>query len=253
MKSDFYFPGFPFPGGKKKQALDICALAPPSGNIFADVFSGVGNVFWTASSLLRYRNWWVNDFRTSEFFRAIARIGNTVTVPDRKGRSFYDFYKHECGRLYGNGSMSDEARVLDPYLSWNGGGYFAVGARTAGGGPGAPAYTRTLREAHRIMHAVNPRVTNWDYERVFECLGPSDFGFIDPPYLGATVGSYSASDLDHKRLIIWLKYAKFRWLLCEYTHPVYIKTFGQPCWMRSVYRYAYPSGERRTEFMWKNY
>jgi site-specific DNA-adenine methylase len=27
-----------------------------------------------------------------------------------------------------------------------------------------------------------PLVTNWDYERVFQNLGPADFAFIDPPY-----------------------------------------------------------------------
>jgi site-specific DNA-adenine methylase len=253
MKNRFYYPTFPYPGGKAKQALDICSCAPNSGNVFADVFCGLGNVFWPAPSLLNYQHWWLNDIRTSEFFHAIARIGNTVTVPDRAATaSFYCFYKSECRRLYGN-SYSDEAEVLNPYLSRNGGGYFVVGARTSGGGPGATGYARSLREAHRIMSLVNPRVTDWDYEPVFECLGPTDFAFIDPPYLGASVGSYSTSDLDHKRLIIWLKNAKFRWLLCEYRHPAYVRMFGEPFWTRNVHRFAHQNGGRRTECMWKNY
>jgi len=176
-----------------------------------------------------------------------------VTVPCRRATSsFYYLYKSECRRLYGN-NCSDEAKVLAPYLSRNGGGYFAVGARTSGGGPGAIGYARSLCGAHRIMHAVNPRVTNWDYERVLECLEPSDFAVIDAPYIGASVGSYSASDLDHKRLIIWLKHAKFRWLLCEYPHSVCIKTFGKPFWTQNVHRFAHQNGGRRTECMWKNY
>jgi site-specific DNA-adenine methylase len=253
MKNRFHSPTFPYPGGKSKQVLDICSSAPPTGGIFADVFCGLGNVFWGAASLLQYQDWWLNDIRTSGFFHAIARVGNAVTVPERGATSsFYEFYKRECRRLYGI-TYSHEARVLEPYLSRNGGGYFAVGSRTSGGGPGATGYARSLRGAHRIMHAVHPRVTDWDYERVFERLGPNDFAFVDPPYIGASVGSYNASDLDHKRLIVWLKYAKFKWILCEYRHPAYLRTFGEPFWTKNVHRFAHQDGGRRTECMWKNF
>ena len=79
------------------------------------------------------------------------------------------------------------------------------------------------------------------------------FAAIDAPYIGASLDSYSASDLDHKRLIIWLKYAKFRWLLCEYRHSIYVKAFGEPFWTQEVHRFAHQNGGRRTECMWKNY
>ena len=145
MKNKFHFPRFPYPGGKTRQALDICSSAPPTGAIFADVFCGLGNIFWAGSSLLNYQSWWLNDVRTSGFFHAIARVGNTVTVPERGATSsFYEFYKRECRRLYGI-TYSHEARVLEPYLSRNGGGYFVVGSRTSGGGPGATGYARSLR------------------------------------------------------------------------------------------------------------
>lgn len=250
----FQFPAFRYLGGKAKQARTICSYAPPTGNIFADVFCGLGNVFWPATSLLKYRHWWVNDIRTSEFFHAIARVGNTVKVPDRSHtKIYYDIYKKA---FYGPSSEKyrDEAIVLSPYLSRNGGGYEKWGARTGGGGGvGAITYARNLREAHAIMHRANPLVTNWDYEQVFERLGPNDFAFIDPPYLGANVASYGASDIDHKRLVISLKYARFRWLLCEYRHPVYIRCFGEPFWTRNVHCYVHQNGGRRTECMWKNY
>ena len=249
----FQFPAFRYLGGKAKQALTICSYAPPTGNIFADVFAGLGNVFWPATSLLKYRHSWVNDIRTSEFFHAIARVGNTVKVPDQSETEvFYHFYKNEYYHPSSD-RCRDEAIVLSAYLSRNGGGYDKWSARTAGGGVGNVTYARNLREAHAIMHRTNPRVTNWDYERVFERLGPSDFAFVDPPYLGANVGSYGASDLDHKRLIIWLKYAKFKWLLCEYAHPVYFKCLGEPFWARNVHCHAHQNGGRRTECMWKNY
>jgi site-specific DNA-adenine methylase len=253
MRNDFHVPGFPLPGGKVRQARTICSFAPSAGHIFADVFCGLGNIFWPAPSLLNYRHWWLNDIRTSGFFAAIARIGNTVIVPNREATSdFYQFYKAQCQRLY-RSTYSDEGKVLEPYLTRNGAGFFAVGARTSGGGPGAEAYAQNLREAYRIMHAVHPRITGWDYERVLECLGPNDFAVIDAPYIGASVGPYSASDLDHKRLIIWLKYAKFPWLLCEYRHPIYVKAFGEPFWTQEVHRFAHQNGGRRTECMWKNY
>jgi hypothetical protein len=155
-------------------------------------------------------------------------------------------------QMYEAHLRSDEAKVLEPYLTINGLGYTS-GARTLGG-PGAIAYTRSLRNSHIVMHAVQPCVTNWDYERVFRYLGPDDFAAIDAPYLGYDVKSYTAGDLDHKKLIMSLKYAKFRWLLCEYPHPVYLKTFGKPFWSRNVHSRMHPRGDsKRTECMWKNY
>lgn len=237
-------PSFAYWGSKTKQAPAICASAPPTGDIFAEVFAGRGNVFWQASSVLDYAHWWLNDTRTGDFFSAIKRVGHKVVVPERDGSSSHHlFYKEQCRRLSGK-NYSDEARVLEPYLTRNGGGYLAVGARTSGGGPGAEGYTRSLRQAHQIMHATNPVITNWDYEQVLECLGPNDFAMVDPPYIGASVGSYGAADLDHKRLIIWLKYAKFRWILCEYPHLVCRRTFGQPFWSKRVHRPCHPDRPR---------
>jgi hypothetical protein len=45
MKTDFYVPAFPFPGGKVRQAQIICSFAPSTGHIFADVICGLGNAF----------------------------------------------------------------------------------------------------------------------------------------------------------------------------------------------------------------
>jgi len=192
MKNNSQSPSFRYPGGKAKQSLTICSYAPQAGGTFADVFCGLGNVFWAATSSLCFQSWWLNDIRTCGFFHAIARVGNTVKVPDRSTtKMFYDYYKNECFAEYGD-SHRDEATVLAPYLTRNGGGYAACGASRIGGGPGAIAYARSLCGAHRIMHRINPRVTDWDYEKVFEHLGPNDFAFIDPPYLGANVGTYSA-------------------------------------------------------------
>jgi site-specific DNA-adenine methylase len=249
LEEKFQFPCFRYLGGKGKQALTICSAAPPAGEIFADVFCGLGNVFWPATSMLRYERWWINDIRTAEFFHAVARVGNTVKVPDRsQAKKLYDFYK---ARRHDEG-YRDDAIVLASYLSRNGGGYDKWGART-GGGVGPLTYARNLHQAYAIMHRTNPLVTNWDYERVFQHLGPADFAFVDPPYLGANVGSYGASDLDHTRLVIALKYARFPWLLCEYKHRIYLRSFGEPFWEREVHCYAHPHAGRRIECMWKNF
>jgi site-specific DNA-adenine methylase len=52
---------------------------------------------------------------------------------------------------------------------------------------------------------------------------------FDPPYLdNCDVRAYTADMLDHREMVELLKAAKFRWLLSEYKHPLYLKAFGKP-------------------------
>jgi len=89
-------------------------------------------------------------------------------------------------------------------------------------------------------------------------LGDDDFAYFDPPYLGATVHGYRGDDIDHRELVEELKNAKYRWMLSEYLHPLYVEAFGQPFWTRDVqlcstnFRYDGGAG-RRVECLWRNY
>jgi hypothetical protein len=244
---------FPYPGGKSKQAPDICSAAPESGGIFADVFCGRGNASWRVSSLLSYQCWWLNDTRTADFFRALKTIGDTVVIPEREvtGCAYYFQKSHsKCVRSL----CRYEATILAPYLCHDGAGYHVSGPRSEGGGPSAAAYKRSVRGGHSILLSENPWITDWNYERVFASLGPDDFALCDPPYLGISTGAYHWTDIDHIRLVHWLKRARFRWILCEYWHPLYATAFGEPFWARRVRRLAQMNrGGHRLECMWKKY
>jgi site-specific DNA-adenine methylase len=243
---------FPYPGGKAKQASNICSAAPASGGIFADVFCGLGNTSWPVPGAANYQCWWLNDTRTADFFHALKIVGDTVAVPEREvAKSAYHFHKShsKCLRL----RCRYEATVLAPYLCHNGAGYHVSGPRSAGGGPSAAAYQRSVRAGHSILLSTNPWITGWDYQQVFASLGPDDFALVDPPYLGVSTGAYHWTDIDHLRLVHCLKRARFHWILCEYWHPLYATAFGEPFWSRRVRRLAHMNAGYRVECMWKNY
>jgi len=70
--------------------------------------------------------------------------------------------------------------------------------------------------------------------------------------------AYGANDLDHRELIDSLKHAPYRWILCEYYHPLYIEAFGEPFWTKSTQlcatNFRHDGGkEKRVECLWRNY
>jgi site-specific DNA-adenine methylase len=234
----------------------ICSLAPWSGNIFAEVFGGRVNVYWFAASLgMAYRKWWINDPRLAGFYRSIIQVGAQVVVPysgrdpDQRKRA-YGFYKRA--------PHSAEAKVLESFLCYSGGTYDSVGVRGHRGGPSGEWAGRTLLEAHRIMLATKPIITDWDYQQVLECLGPSDFAYLDPPYRGVNAGSYSDQDLDHERMVALLKGAKFRWILSEYRNDLYSRELGEPFLTKRMpnrLRHPRQGGAKsyREECLWRNF
>jgi hypothetical protein len=199
--------------------------------------------------LLKYRRWWLNDTRTAPFLEAIRRMGDKVKVPYRTRndacgtKEFYKRYRDED---------SDEAVLLEPFLTYSGSGYHAGGPRGSGAGAGSARYTRVLRECHRVMHDVRPVVTDWDWTKVVARLGPGDFAYIDPPYLNSNTRTYSEDDIDHERLVWILKRAKFRWILSQYLHPVYLLGLGDPFWSKDMGLFVAAGHETRTERIWSN-
>jgi hypothetical protein len=199
--------------------------------------------------LLKYRRWWLNDTRTAPFLEAIRRMGDKVKVPYRTRndacgtKEFYKRYRDED---------SDEAVLLEPFLTYSGSGYHAGGPRGSGAGAGSARYTRVLRECHRVMHDVRPVVTDWDWTKVVARLGPGDFAYIDPPYLNSNTRTYSEDDIDHERLVWILKRAKFRWILSQYLHPVYLLGLGDPSWSKDMGLFVAAGHETRTERIWSN-
>jgi site-specific DNA-adenine methylase len=239
----------PFPGGKARLARTICSFAPRSGVTYCEPFAGRGNVFWTAAGLLKYRRWWLNDMRTAPFFEAIRRVGDKIDVPYRTRNDAHG--TKELYRRYRDDD-SDEAILLEPFLTYSGSGYHGGGPRGSGAGAGSERYTKALRDCHRIMHAVRPVVTDWDWTKAVARLGPDDFAYIDPPYLTSRTRTYSEDDIDHKRLASVLKKAKFRWILSHYLHPVYLSTLGDPFFSQEMNLFVAKGHDIRTECLWSN-
>lgn len=101
-----------------------------------------------------------------------------------------------------------------------------------------------------------------DYKDALAELSSDDFAYIDPPYLGAKVKSYTDKTLDHRELVEILLDAPFRWILSEYDkYPVYrplTEKFGEPKRIevqKVMDNSNHTQGKRKkvVECLWKNY
>jgi hypothetical protein len=190
----------------------------------------------------------LNDVATISFFDAIRRAGHTLRVPPRS-KETYD--SHKAAFLSGD----LKAVLLEPYLSFSGGGYFGAG-RKLGGGASAHGYQKTIRRCYRIRQQAKPRLTSLDWRKMgLERLTSDDVVVLDPPYLDSNPRSYTDDGVDYEALVDLLLRAKFRWILCGYPHPLLCR-LGKPFWARDVrflcVRNTYHR-EERTECLWSNF
>lgn len=241
-----HIPAISYPGGKARLASTIVSYFPTCGTTYVEPFAGRGNTFWVAASTLDYSIWWLNDIRTTPFFKAILAAGDTVTIPERT-RAQYDL----CKRAAGEGDPT--AIIAEPFLTHSGRGYLYSGARGTGGGPGQLGYQSTIRQCHRILHATSPRITALDWSEVVKGMGSEDFAYFDSPYIDANVGCYSATDLNHEEMVRVLEDAPFRWVLSEYEHPLYVSRLGHPFFRTKVRRMATVEQEDAEECLWRNF
>ena len=261
-------PIFAYPGSKGRLAERLCSLMPQNNKRlrFVDVFAGRGNVAWAAMSLLPYSRYWLNDInpRIISFFRCLSTgAASRVTVPDR----WYAVPKKHFV-LHKKLLEMREARtlpvgipstiLLEPYLSFNGLGYSRGGRRTSGRHISPSSYKENLLTATALMESHDVKLTSLPFEEVLDSLGPDNFVYLDPPYLGADAGAYGPHTVDYKKLVSMLRRAKFRWMLCEYDNPIY-KPLGKPLKIevkRTMDNPAHRRGGKRktaTECVWTNY
>jgi len=244
-------PKIPYPGGKGRLARQIISFLPKEGRTYVEPFAGRGNLFWEAVEQgLRYRRWWLNDIATIPFFRAIQREGQTLKVPTRCRAEY------ERQRMAST-SGDPVAILLEPYLTFSGGGYFGAGCGGDGKSNNAVSsagYEKTLRKCHAMLHEVKPRLSSLDWQDMgLEKLTEDDVVVLDPPYPNSNVrGSYSDT-INYEALVDLLCRAKFRWVLCGYPHPVLCR-LGQPFWARDL-QFVLPirEDEPRTECLWANF
>lgn len=242
----------PYPGGKGRLARFIISQLPKEGRAYVEPFVGRGNLFWAAiGAELKYDRWWLNDTATIPFFRAIKQEGHRLNVPIRCRAEF-----ERQRRAFLSGDST--AILLEPYLTFSGGGYFGAGCKGSDGmsnnGVSLAGYEKTLRKCHGILHATKPKLSSLDWQEMcLENLGPEDTVVLDPPYPNGNVRSYSEATVDYEALVDLLLRAKFRWILCGYPHPVLCR-LGKPFWARDVNLLCIRGKqEPRTECLWRNF
>jgi site-specific DNA-adenine methylase len=240
---------------------------PPSGERFVDVFAGRGNVAFAAMALLDYTDYWINDKRNERFFLAIHNsLDKRIPTPHMVRRlphtsqitlDAYDIMK-------ARGRISKQRTLLEPLLTFSGGGYEQAGRRSLkGGGVSASGFYRNFLKARKLMSfypGTKTRITALDWRKVFAELGPDDFCFCDPPYVGANVKTYGWKIEENIAFRDALMDAKFKWMLTEYRHKIYkplTELFGKPRTFRvqKTINNANRGWARQwvTECVWKNF
>jgi site-specific DNA-adenine methylase len=227
-------------------APELVEMMPTCGRLFLEPFAGRGNVFFAAALSLDFERWQLNDFATYPFFEALKRTGGRIRVPVRTKE---EFFKQKKAFQRG----SDRAILLEPYLTFSGGGYKSGGfggERSAG----QKGYTQTLLDCAEILKKTKAKITKSHWKRLaWHRLGTDDFAFFDPPYFGADVRAYS-NKFDHVAMVKLLRGAKFKWMLTEYKQGFYLESLGKPCREREVQLACDGDGKRRrVECVWKNY
>ena len=248
-------PRIPYPGGKGRTAKQIVSFLPPEGRIYLEPFAGRANLFWEAAAQgLKYKKWWLNDPATAPFLEAIRTHGDTIEIPPRSRAEF-----ERQREAFKTGDPT--AALLAPHLSFSGGLYESgckggSGGGNDGGGVSSTGYQQTLRDCHKILARIRPKITALDWEKLgLEKLTDDDVVMLDAPYPGARVKAYDDQTVDYEKLVDVLLKAKFKWLFCGYPHPL-LHRLGKPIWARDIQLLCVriKSGpEDRNECLWSNY
>lgn len=219
---------FAYPGGKARLATKLCAQFPQSGSRFVDVFAGRGNLVFRAMQLLQYDRWWINDIQTADFFECLRT--HLIDVPER---SREEYTKQREGYI---SNRTVESILLEPYLTFSGGGYVTLGGCRGGAlgqnsaGISQAGYAAMLPRARELLLSKDVKITKLDYKNVLAELGEGDFAYLDPPYKDCDVRAYKGTDVNHAEMIEILLGARFSWALSEYPHSLYTAAFGEPQW-----------------------
>jgi len=239
-------PTIPYPGAKARLAPTLAAFMPSKGRVYLEPLVGRGNVFWTVALNHSFEHWHVNDISTAPFFDALRTVGDGIAVPPRTRK---EFYRQKA--KYADGDPA--AILLEPYLTFSGGGY-KKGGFGSKHGPTVAGYQNALRRCYDIMHATRVKISRCDWRKLkLDGLTHEDFVFFDPPYFGADVRAYT-NKFDFDGLLGTLKRAKFRWMLTEYRQPFYVEALGEPQLQKSMQLACDGIGTRqRVECVWTNF
>lgn len=201
---------------------------------------------------MRFEKWWLNDIWTKPFFDAILEA-DLSEIPIRLTREkIKEMAKHV---IEGRGSTIEH--LLAPITLFSG------GAVTSGGYStkmllhhSASNYRGNVLSARAILDKVQPRRTSLDWKASLVGIGPSDFVYLDPPYIDRRAG-YD-KDVDHGEILAKLIAADYKWLLSGQENSLYRDKIGNP-YARKRARVGMQrtvkggSKTMTTECVWRNY
>jgi site-specific DNA-adenine methylase len=171
-------PAFAYPGGKAKIRKKIIPLLPPEGVRYVEPFCGRGNMYFAVVELLDYREFWLNDLMTWPFLEGL-RTSWKFAIPDWQNP---ENYKRMRARLEDRKRLwTQPAPLLEPYLTFNGGGYKKAGIRGMNkhkGGKSQEGMISDVKRAHEIMRDTKPLLTRLDYRKVLEQCGSNDIVYL---------------------------------------------------------------------------
>ena len=224
-------PAFGYEGGKAALRSWLINYIPAGGSLYIEPFAGRGNMFWLVCCCRQFKDWWLNDLRQAPFFEALKVVDVKdlpVSVERLQGDDFL------AGKLRGD----PIPWIMESAVVWSGSrletNWFKGTRRTGRNGLITEDYNhiawcKKVSNAQAMLRHYKVRITDWDYTALpWHDWDESVLAYVDPPYQGIAVRSYSEADLDYGELVQLLKQTKARWVLSEYEHPMYLKAFGRP-------------------------
>ena len=234
-------PTFAYDGAKASMILQLMPWFPTTGNVYVEPYAGRGSVYFSVKANLSFSQHVINDFQTDRWFKALRRMPD-VSVKDCQ------LNKAEYLAL-----PSLKRWVLMPPYTWSSGLDWANSWREFEMNP--RKWIQKIKQAGLLLQS-DVRILSIDAIEVIKNYGSEkeNFLYIDPPYLGCNVKSYTANSTHRKRLISALKKCRAKWVLSEYLCDDLLEAFGPPCYTFTD-QSSPGNGEARynTECVWRNF
>ncbi len=238
-------PYFAYRGGKARLRRYIIRWCPLKGSTYCEPFAGRASMFFLMKGIGKFNKWHLNDTQTTPFFRSILQYD---------GNAIPEMTKEQTEELYRSGNslhwLMEPITYRCGHLACKNGQ--ALGTKSYN----LDNYRQRLITAKRCLQGV--RITDVDAVVALRRYSedPLAFVYLDPPYLGAKVGTYDDRMVDWPGLFCWMKMTRCRWLFSHYPHPRIASEFGRPiATIKNVW--VTPSnkaeGRREVEALWANY
>ena len=237
-------PTFAYDGAKASMLMQLMPWFPTMGDVYVEPYAGRGSVYFGVKANLSFSRHILNDFQTDRWFKALRKMPE-VSVEDCQ------LNKAEYLDL-----PSIKRWVLMPPYTWSSGLDSSNSWREFEMNP--HKWIDKIKQAGEMLQS-GVKILSIDSIAVIKKYGknPNNFLYIDPPYLGCNVGSYSVDPEHRKKLISTLKRCRSKWVLSEYLCDDLVEAFGPPCYT-FIDQSTPGSGEARkarynTECVWRNF